>query len=496
MGRIIRQSSISTIFIYLGVIIGYLNVLWLFPAFLSIEQIGLLRILPSIALLLLPFAQLGLPQSFLKFYPNLKNEEKGVPQLLGFLIVGISIGLLLFGSIVWIFYQSIISYFIDKSSLLVDYFHVVICLVILFSFQTLFEIYIRTLYKIIVLNFIREVLIRLLTSIAVMLYFLEYFTFFQLANSLIIIYTIASSLLLLYLSHLGKLKISFHFNLINKDLLKQIVNYSLYALLGSGGGYILLNIDQIMISSMIGLSENGIYTTAFYTAVIIEMINRPISQISQPLISDSFKKNDICTIGKIYKQTSINQMLIGSLLFIGIICNLNNLYQLMPNSEIFTAGKWIVIIIGAGKLFGMTFGINGQIIVLSFFYRFNIVTIILLAIITILSNYLLIPIYGINGAAIATFLSIIFYNLVKMVFIYYKFHLIPFTVKNLIMLGIIGITFLIGFYFPKMDNVFLDMIIRSIGIIVIFGLLVYYLKISKDINGIIQKAFQIISRKQ
>jgi O-antigen/teichoic acid export membrane protein len=494
LGVVIRQSSISTVFTYIGVAIGYVNALWLFPAYLSTEQIGLIRILPAAAFLMLPLAQLGLSQSLVKFYPDLIDKKNGIAQLIGLLILGIIAGLMMFGVAFFLFHESIGETFLAKSKLILDYIHVIVCLVIIFSFQLLFEVYTRTLFKIVIPNLIKEVLIRVMTSIAVTLHFLDFITFSQLANGLIVIYLIALIVLLVYIKYLNALKVSFQFNAIDKVLFKKIANYSLFALLGSGGTYVLLNIDQIMITSMLGLSENGIYTTAFYIAVVIEMARRPISQISQPLISNSFKQNDITAIEKIYKQVSINQMIIGGLFYIGIVSNLDNLYALMPNSESFEIGKWVMIIVGAGKLIDMTFGINGEVIIMSNFYRFNVVTVILLALITIFFNYLLIPLYGMTGAAIATLLSMIIYNLIKMIFIKVKLKIVPFTWNNLIMLGIIMLILALGIYIPKIENTILDILIRSSVITFSFGTIVYLLRVSQEVNELTKKAFGIFRK--
>ena len=494
MGVVIKQSGISTIFTYLGVVIGYVNVLWLFPAYLSTEQIGLIRILPSAALLMLPLAQMGLSQSLIKFYPELKDKNNGIAQLIGLLMLGMLVGLIIFGIFFSVFLDPLSGLFLEKSELIVDYLHVIICLVVIFSFQLLFESYTRTLLKIVIPNLIKEVLIRVLTSIAVAFYFLDYISFDQLANGLIIIYSIALISLLGYIFYLGKLKISFQFDVIDSKVLKKIANYSVFTILGSGGTYILLNIDQIMITSMLGLSENGIYTTAFYVAVVIEMVRRPISQMSQPLISDSFKKNDIVAIQKIYKQASINQMLIGALFFIGIVCNLDNLYDLMPNGAVFEMGKSVIIIIGIAKLIDMTFGLNGEIIVMSNYYRFNVVTVLFLAVVTILFNYILIPIYEIDGAAIATLISLVCYNIIKMVFIKVKLNIMPFTKQNLILLVVTLFFLYFGLHLPKIENNTLDILFRSPIITILYVGVVYFLKISKEVNALIEKAFRFIFR--
>jgi hypothetical protein len=75
MGVIIKESIKSSIFSYIGVIIGYVNVLWLYPYFLAADQIGLFRIIQSSAYLLATFGQFGMGSTLVKFYPKLKLEK-------------------------------------------------------------------------------------------------------------------------------------------------------------------------------------------------------------------------------------------------------------------------------------------------------------------------------------------------------------------------------------------------------------------------------------
>ena len=99
-----------------------------------------------------------------------------------------------------------------------------------------------------------------------------------------------------------------------------------------------------------GLSDTGIYTTAFYIAIIIEMPRRAVSQISTPILSKLFKENNLKSIKNYYKIVSINQLIIGSLLFLLVISNLENIFNLIPNKDNFIKGISIVPIICIAKL--------------------------------------------------------------------------------------------------------------------------------------------------
>ncbi|MDZ7690389.1 MAG: polysaccharide biosynthesis C-terminal domain-containing protein [Balneolaceae bacterium] len=101
--------------------------------------------------------------------------------------------------------------------------------------------------------------------------------------------------------------------------------------------------------------------------------------------------------------------------------------------------QWVIIIIGVAKLIDMATGVNGQIILHSKHYRFDLYTMIFLVILTVATNYLLIPIYGILGAAIATALSILVYNLIKCIFVWITFSMQPFHWSSLAVLAIAAI---------------------------------------------------------
>ncbi len=100
-------------------------------------------------------------------------------------------------------------------------------------------------------------------------------------------------------------------------------------------------------------------------ATVIEVPKRALMQIAMPLISRAFEKNDLKDIQNIYQKTSINQLIVGSLILIGIWANLHNIFALIPRGDIYEAGKYVVLIIGFGKLLDMMFGPSSEIIVLS-----------------------------------------------------------------------------------------------------------------------------------
>ncbi|MEQ8417648.1 MAG: oligosaccharide flippase family protein [Imperialibacter sp.] len=486
MGVVIRQSFITTVLTYVGVVIGYVNVLILFPKFLTPEEIGLVRLIPSAAFLLLPLAQLGLAQCTVRFYPAFEKKKNGPGELLAFGFIGVTVGYLITLVLYNIFREPITSYFAKESGLVNDYQWVILAVLLVMSFQAVAEGYSRALLKIVAANFAKEVLVRIGTSITVLLYALSIITFPVMVYTMIVVYGVSLLYLLGYLAYRKQLSLKFSFSTFERPQLKEMMVYSTYALLGAGGSFIILNIDQIMISGMIGLSWNGIYTTAFYIAVVIEMPRRALTQITTPLISRAFDKHDMVEIDKLYKKVSINQMIAGSLLYIGIAANLNSIFALVPNNEAFIQGITVVNIIGLGKLLDMTFSLNGEIIVMSKYFRFNVLSLVILAVLAVMLNQWLIPHYGINGAAWASAISLLLYNLVKMTFVWVKLGVQPFTWENVGMVVISAAVLVAGLYLPAFSNVFLDIFIRSAMITILFGGAVLLFRISPDVNELVK----------
>jgi len=52
MGKVAKQSIQTTIFSYIGVVIGYFNVLWLYPYAMDASELGTFRTIQDLGLLL------------------------------------------------------------------------------------------------------------------------------------------------------------------------------------------------------------------------------------------------------------------------------------------------------------------------------------------------------------------------------------------------------------------------------------------------------------
>lgn len=378
MGLVIRQSVYSTIISYAGVVIGYINLLYLYPKFLSLDQVGLLRTIQDAGILLTPFAQLGLTQSIIRFYPQLV-KEKSDSQIFITLIMLLSVaGFAIFFILFKLFETPILSYFKDNAKEIIEYSGWVLWLTLILVMTGLLEAYSRSLMKVVIPNLLREIVTRLLLAVLVLLYFLDVITFDFFIIGSVGAYLFCLLILITYLWHTGDISVQTDFKKLDTSKIPGMVQYSLLSFAGMAGMVLIGKVDSMMVSAMLGFAANAVYTTAFYMATVIEVPKRALSQIMMPLISKAFEQNNVREVGTLYRKTSIIQFIIGALLLIGVWINLDNMFALVPKGNQYELGKWVVIIVGVGKLVDMLFGPSSEIIVLSKYYKFNIILILLL----------------------------------------------------------------------------------------------------------------------
>jgi O-antigen/teichoic acid export membrane protein len=292
-----------------------------------------------------------------------------------------------------------------------------------------------------------------------------------------------SLLLLLSLVTTGKFAYGvndYSFKTIKK---KEIVNFGLFTLVASAVYVLLQKVDTLMLSSMAGDSVQGVYSWYFNIALLISVPAQALSRTTYAIVADAWKSKNMENIAEVYTKTSIIQMVFGCLLFIGIIINRENLYAIARNKD-FTDPKYfsLFLVIGLGFLVDITGGLNTYIITTSHKYRLITGFVLVASIFCIGLNYLLIPKYKGMGAAISYFITITGLNFGTWLYIKYRFKMQPFNYRHLLVIAITLISFVVGKYFWRMPNLYLDIIIRSGVTALIYILITYYFHISDDLN--------------
>ncbi len=487
MGVIQKQSISGTIYSYLGVLLGFITVGWLFPRILSTGQVGLLRILVSYSVLFAQFASLGINSVSVKLFPYFRNSEKKHHGFLGIALLVSLAGFILSTGIYLLLKPLFIFQASEKSSLFITYFYYVVPLILFTLLFSIFDTYYRVLYNAVKGIVYKEVVQRLLILTAILLYFFKLIDF----QWLVILYILAFiSPSLFLMGTLIRDKLFFikpDFDFIDKKMAREMLNVAFFGILASFSGVLVLNIDVIMVNHYLGLGEAGIYTIAFFFGTLILVPMRTMGKISSVVIADAWKIDDRKTIMQIYRKSSISLSVIGFLLFIGIWGNLGNIFQIVGKD--YTAGKYVILFIGLANLSDLFLGVSPHIILNSKHYRWLSYLLFVFAILLVVTNILLIPRYGIAGAALASLVSKYIYNSLKFLFLYKKFHFQPFNYKHLEIILFAAISWYLSTFIPVLSHFLIDLIVRSLFISVVFLVPVYFFKVSEDIN---QKARQMM----
>jgi O-antigen/teichoic acid export membrane protein len=458
MSKIANQSIQTTIFSYLGVLLGYINVLWLYPFALDTTQLGIFRTIQDLGLLLVPFAQLGVGHGITRYFPNLKNQQSAfLTYSLGLSFIGFAwVAIVFFG-----FKKELVGLFASNSPEVINFLGVALIITLFSLLSSVFDAYARSYIKIAIPTFFREVFLRFLTSILVTMYLLGWISFDQVMQGLLMVYGLALGGVWVYLIRLKLFKLDFNWGNFPKGFRTSFIRFSLITFLATAASTLIMKIDSIMVSSMISLEANAIYSIAFYMALVIELPRRAISQVAMPLIADHFAKNQMSEINQLYKQISNRQLYICLLLFALVWSNIDDIYHFVPNSEIYQTGKWVVFYIALGKLFDVAFSVNSEILVFSRFYRSNLILTVVMSILIVGVNYWLIPLFGIEGAALGSASVMLLFNLIKYGYLKIKINLDPFSLETL-KISLVGFFSLLGMFLNFEEiNPFYGLLIRS-----------------------------------
>jgi O-antigen/teichoic acid export membrane protein len=263
-----------------------------------------------------------------------------------------------------------------------------------------------------------------------------------------------------------------------------MISVALFSILTGLGNSIVFNIDKIIINQILGLSQTGVYTIAFFFGTLVIIPSRALLRISGTLIADAFKRKDLKYIADIYHRSCLNQFIIGAFIFGGIWINIDNILEVLgPDYE---EGKWVIIIIGLAYLFDMLTGANSLVIAFSPFYKVALIFILILIVLVVGTMYLLVPEFGVVGGAVAIGISIIANNIMRYTFLKIKYGMQPFNAKFLFVLFIFAGGIGLSYFLPKL-NLIVDILIRSTIFAIIFISGIYVTKASEDFNLLVKK---------
>ncbi|TRO66350.1 polysaccharide biosynthesis C-terminal domain-containing protein [Christiangramia sabulilitoris] len=480
MGIIINQSLKNMLTTYVGFGIGAVNTLFLFTYFLSKEYYGLVSFLLSAANLIWPFLVFGVHSTLIKFFTSYKTRGDQ-DRLMNFVLVTPAIVGGLLGVAGLIFYEYLLNYFEGENSLVQPYVWLIFIVAMATAYFEVFFSWSKIYYKSAFGNLMKEVFHRFCISVLLLAVSFNWINVQTFIYSISGVFVFRTVLMAIYAFSLHRPRFSFKF----PRNLSPVIKYSSLILLAASVATVLLDLDKVMIEYYLPIENVAIYGIAIYIATVISVPQKAMHQITNPLTAEMLNKKDKAGLRELYEKSSLNLLIVSGLIFIWIISNVNSLYELIPDD--YEISLLIILLISLVKLYDNILGNNNSILFNSDYYRIVLGVGVILVILAFILNMLFIPEFGIEGAALASFIAFGIYNTSKIFIVLKKFKIHPFTAKTRWTLLVILI-FSLGFYFISLPfHPVLNILIKGIlaGILYIF--IVYYFRFSRDINLLIDR---------
>lgn len=495
MGIVVRQSLKAGLGSYIGVGIGIINQMYVSTKFLSVEELALTRLLFENSLLFAAFAHLGTPFIADKFFGKFKDDQSGHNGILPFLLGLPFVGGILFTIIYLLCSPWIQQYYAENSPLLIKYHILVIPFTLFWLYLAVLEAYCRNNSRIAVPNFIREVFLRLANVLVILIFGFGWISFEFMLWLLICSYGLALVSLIIYIRKLGKWYwFKPNSKILTWPLFRSMLAYGSFTIFGGIGVNLMLFIDRSMLAGERGLIQTGIFIIAAYIAGVIEIPKKAISQISIPLLSTSLGKEDYEFVRQINSKSALNQLIAGGLIFLLIWSSIDDIFYLIPKGETYREGKFVVLFLALVKVFDTGTGLNTEIILYSRFFKYATYLIIGSAVLGFVLNVLLIPGYGFIGAALATMITTFFYSFSRLLLVWHKFRIQPFskgTLKVVLVLAMLYFaTYLEPDYALSKWSAMVAIVLRSTFLCLVFAVLILKLRVSQEIEAIFDNVKQ------
>ncbi|EEB73823.1 flippase [Thermococcus sp. AM4] len=222
--------------------------------------------------------------------------------------------------------------------------------------------------------------------------------------------------------------------LFDKYIAKKLLAFSI-PLMISGILWTVMNwTDTIMVGYYLGSNSVGIYNAATPIARLIPLFLDSAAFLYPPLISSLYAQGKIKDIKRIYQILTKWVFTLTLPMFMFIFVFPETTIRFFFGTKYLQAAV-VLRILAFGFMIHVLFGLNGSTLLVIGDTKYIMGNNLVLFFLNILLNYILIPVHGIEGAAMATAVSYSFGNILGSLRLYLKTRIHPFSlnyIKSLI----------------------------------------------------------------
>lgn len=475
MGIVANQSIRNTVITYVGFAIGAANALFMYTHFLGKTYYGVTAFLLSAANIMMPLMAFGAHNTLVRFYTGYKDSRRQAEFLTFMLLIPLVLCLPV-AATGYLFYHQIAGALSHRNPILYDYIWLIPIVGLCMGYFEIFYAWVKVHMQSVYGNFVKEVLLRILISAFLFAVYLKWITAEQFVYWLVGIYLAATLAMVAFAFKVRRPSWKFT---VPSDA-RPILVYSLFVILAGSVANLLLDLDKTMLGAMMDIENVAYYSVAIFIATVIAVPSRAMHQIAYPVTAKLMSDGQHDDLNDFYKKTSITLQVAGGYVLLGILVNIKSVYELLPVE--YSAGIWVVFVIGISKFLDLLLGNNNAILFNSKYYRAVLFLGLMLAALAVALNLILIPLYGIEGSAVATLVAITCYSAAKLLFVVKKMKLYPFTRATLRGLVLQVLIFAAFYFWDFPFGALVSIVLKSMLLTAVYAVAVYQMKLSPDVN--------------
>ena len=481
MGIVAKQTSLNVLIIGIAFAIGGFNILGFYPLFLSAEEYGLVVFLLATSNLLMPLIGFGVHQTIIRFFSSYKTKEEQRRFMSSVILLPLFISLIV-GGLGVMFYHSISGALSIQNPVIASYTWVIFVVAVATAYFEVFYAWARVQLQSVAGNALKEIFPRLYLFVLLLVLYIFVLSFHYFIVALVSGYYLRLLVMIVLANRCYPLRIRLHF----PSNIRSILTYSVTILLAASAGSLIIDIDKFMIPQLEEIKQTAFYAVAIFAATIVEVPARAMWQILNPLVATAVNENNTKEVNSLYRRSALNLVIVSGWFFLLVNLNSEALFSLLPNVG-YQKATLVVLYISLAKLITMMFGCGGAIISNSSFYQISLVFSVVMALGVSILNMVWIPLYGIDGAALATLVVVGLSIAVKIMYLQFKIKAHPLSWNLLKALFAVGILYTIFQYIDWTLSPIIQIVLTSAMVSGLYFLIVAKFKLSDDLLRLVKR---------
>jgi O-antigen/teichoic acid export membrane protein len=248
------------------------------------------------------------------------------------------------------------------------------------------------------------------------------------------------------------------------------------------------NFQIMLLGSLSNVTSVGIFAVASQVGMVGGLFQGSVIAATKPILAELYDQNDREQMGRLYQTATKWMFTLNFPIFLVMVLFPEPLMSIFGKS--FVGGAAALTFLAWAKLIDISTGMCGAVLDMSGYAKLKLIHSIIQLVISLALNFLLIPQWGILGAAAAALVIVAIINTLRLVQVYTLLRLLPYNLSFLkpVAAGLMAllITLLIEWWFPTGTN-FIYIAVHTAVLVAIYAGLVLLLGLSTEDRLIIAR---------